>query len=63
MRFFPSVERNRPTWLARMMTMEGLGMHESDSTVVAMTRYLLALDEMYDQQVAELGWSSAEPKK
>ena len=37
-----------------MNTLEGLGMQESDLIMVAMTRYLLALDELYDQQAAEL---------
>ena len=53
-RFFPPVERNHPTWMSQMKTLEGLGMRESDHTVVAMTRYLLALDELYDQQAVQL---------
>lgn len=53
MRFFPPMDRNRPTWLARMRTVEGPATRE-EPTVVALTNYLLALDELYDEQAAGL---------
>ena len=43
-----------PTWLNRMKTLDGLGARVSDPTVVAWTRYQLALDDMCDRQAAEL---------
>lgn len=54
MRFFPPLDRNRPTWMARMRTIEGASMREDSPTVVAMTGYLLALDELYDEHAAAL---------
>jgi hypothetical protein len=49
MKHFLPLERNRPTWEARVRTLEGLGPQEKDLTVVAMASYLLTLDSMCDQ--------------
>jgi hypothetical protein len=54
MRFFPSVKKNHPVWLARMKTLEGRGQREDDPTVVHMCYYLLTLNDLYDKQHVKL---------
>jgi hypothetical protein len=54
MRFFPSVKKNHPVWLAWMTTLEGCGQREDDPTVVHMCYYLLTLDDLYDKQHVKL---------
>jgi hypothetical protein len=49
MKHVPPLDHNRPTWEARVHTLEGLGPQEEDLTVVAMASYLLTLDSMCDQ--------------
>jgi hypothetical protein len=49
MKYFPPFNRNCPAWGARVNTLEGLGPHEEDPTIVAMASYLLALDKLCDQ--------------
>jgi hypothetical protein len=44
---------NRPTWEARVCTLEGLGPQEEDPTIMAMASYLLALDNLCDQQCVQ----------
>jgi hypothetical protein len=46
MMYFPPLDRNRPAWEARIRTLESLTFQEDDPTVVAMSGYLLALDDM-----------------
>jgi hypothetical protein len=50
MKYFPPLDRNRPSWEARVRTLESLASQEDDPTVVAMLGYLLALDELCDLQ-------------
>jgi hypothetical protein len=50
MKYFPPLNRNRPTWEARVQTLENLGALKDDPTVVATIGYLLALDNMCNQQ-------------
>jgi hypothetical protein len=50
MKYFPPLDRNRPAWEARVRTLESLASQEDDPTVVAMSGYLLALDELCDLQ-------------
>jgi hypothetical protein len=54
MRFFPPLDKNRQVWRARLEALYGQGQQEDNPTVVHMTTYLLALDEQYDRQAAEL---------
>ena len=54
MRFFPPLDRNRPSWEARVRTLENLGSREDDPTVVAMSGYLLALDELCDRPFSQV---------
>ena len=54
MRLFPPLFRDSIVWQSRMQTLEGQTLTEDDPTVVFMTRYLLALDERYDQQAKRL---------
>jgi hypothetical protein len=72
MMYFPPLDRNRPTWEAIVQTLENLGALEDDPIVVAMAGYLLALDDMCNQQglqvksliaraeVAESRWCKAQ---
>jgi uncharacterized coiled-coil protein SlyX len=50
MKYFPPLDRNRPAWEARVRSLESLASQEDDPTVVAMSGYLLALDELCDLQ-------------
>jgi hypothetical protein len=50
MKYFPSLDRNRLGWQARVRSLESLGSQEDDPIVVAMSGYLLALDELCDLQ-------------
>jgi hypothetical protein len=50
MKYFPPLDRNRPAWEARVRALENLASQEDDPIVVAMSGYLLALDEMCDLQ-------------
>jgi hypothetical protein len=50
MKYFPPLDRNRPAWKAGVRSLESLASQEDDPTVVAMSRYLLALDELCDLQ-------------
>jgi hypothetical protein len=46
MKYFPPLDHNRPAWEARVRTLESLASQEDDPTVVAMSGYLLTLDEL-----------------
>jgi hypothetical protein len=48
LRFFPSFQRDRLVWMARMRALEGQQLLEDDPTVMYLTAYLLTLDEHYD---------------
>jgi hypothetical protein len=50
MKYFPPLDRNRPAWEARVRSLESLASQEDDPPVVAMSGYLLALDELCDLQ-------------
>jgi uncharacterized coiled-coil protein SlyX len=50
MKYFLPLDRNHLTWEARVRTLESLASQEDDPTVVAMSGYLLALDELCDLQ-------------
>jgi uncharacterized coiled-coil protein SlyX len=50
MKYFPPLDRNRPSWEARVQTLESLASQEDDPTVVTMSGYLLALDKLCDLQ-------------
>jgi hypothetical protein len=50
MKNFPPLDSNRPAWEARVRSLERLVSQEDDPTVVAMSGYLLALDELCDLQ-------------
>ena len=54
MRLFPPLFRDSIVWQSRMQTLEDQTLAEDEPTVVSMTRYLLALDERYDQQARRL---------
>lgn len=49
MKYFPPLDRSRPAWMARIRNLEGLGSTEDDPTIVAMSGYLLSLDDLCDQ--------------
>jgi hypothetical protein len=49
MKYFLPLDRNRPAWVARIRALESPGEREDNSTVVAMSGYLLALDDLCDQ--------------
>jgi hypothetical protein len=42
------LDRNRPSWEAKVCTLEGLGPQEEDPTLMVMVSYLLALDSLCD---------------
>jgi hypothetical protein len=48
MRYFPPLDRNRPAWAARIHNLGGLRTSKNDPTLVAMSGYLLSLDELCD---------------
>jgi hypothetical protein len=48
LRLFPSFQRDRPAWMARMRALEEQQLLEDDPTVVYLTAYLLTLDTQYD---------------
>jgi hypothetical protein len=48
MKYFPPLDRNRPAWAARIRNL-GSTTTEKDPTVVAMSGYLLSLDDLCDQ--------------
>ena len=48
MKYFPPLDRGRPTWAARIRNLEGTGCTEDNPMLVAMSGYLLALDELCD---------------
>ena len=48
MKYFPPLDRGRPAWAARIRNLEGPGSTEDNPTLVAMSGYLLALDELCD---------------
>jgi hypothetical protein len=54
MKYFPALDRNRPSWEARIWTLESLTSQEDDPTVVAMSGYLLALDDMCERQYVQV---------
>jgi len=54
MRFFPPLTRDSPVWVARMRTLEGPELRESDPTTVFMSTYLLSLDKQYDRHATHL---------
>ena len=49
MKYFPPPDRNRPAWAARIRNLESTAGTEKDPTVVAMSAYLLSLDDLCDQ--------------
>ena len=49
MKFFPPLQKNRQVWRARMEALQGRDVQEDSPTVVQLTMYLLALDELYDR--------------
>jgi hypothetical protein len=51
MKYFPPLDRNRPAWETRVRTLESLASQEDDPTVIVMSGYLLALDDMCDRQI------------
>jgi hypothetical protein len=53
MKYFPPLDHNRPAWEARVRTLEGLGPQEEDPTIMAMVSYLLALDNLFNQQCTQ----------
>jgi uncharacterized coiled-coil protein SlyX len=54
MKYFPPLDRNRPAWEARIRTLESLTSQEDDPTIVAMSGYLLALDDMCERQYVQV---------
>jgi hypothetical protein len=58
-KYFSPLDHTRPTWEARVCTLEGLGSKEDKPTVVAMASYLLALDNMCDQQYTQVSCMTA----
>jgi hypothetical protein len=50
MKYFPPLDRNRPSWEARVQTLESLASQEDDPTVVSMLGYVLVVDELCDLQ-------------
>jgi hypothetical protein len=50
MKNFPPLDRNRPAWEARVRTLGSQAFQEDDPIVIAMSGYLLALDELCDLQ-------------
>jgi hypothetical protein len=71
MKYFPPLDRNHPAWAARIRNLGtwGLAASEKDPTVVAMSGYLLSLDDLCDmlrerlrvltQRAAETRWRKA----
>jgi hypothetical protein len=52
MKYFPPLDRNRPAWAARIRNLGSLGSLEAaekDPTIVAMSGYLLSLDDPCEQ--------------
>jgi hypothetical protein len=52
MKYFPPLDRNRPAWAARIRNLGSLGSLEAakkDPTIVAMSGYLLSLDDLCNQ--------------
>ena len=49
MKYFPPLDRNRPAWAARIRNLESPAGTEKNPTVVAMSGYLLSLDDLCDQ--------------
>jgi hypothetical protein len=50
MKYFPPLDRKQPAWEAGVRSLESLASQEDDPTVVAMSGYLLTLDELCDMQ-------------
>ena len=50
-RFYPPLDRNRPSWMARVQTLQTLVRREEGPTVAALASYLFALDTLCDQQL------------
>jgi hypothetical protein len=50
MKYFPPLDRNRLAWEARVRTLTSLASQEDDPIIIAMSGYLLALDELCDLQ-------------
>jgi hypothetical protein len=48
MKYFSPLDRNRPAWVARIRNL-GSTTTEKDPTIVAMSGYLLSLDNLCDQ--------------
>ncbi|XP_025825129.1 uncharacterized protein LOC112900483, partial [Panicum hallii] len=49
MKYFPPLDRSRPAWAARIRNLESPAGIEKNPTVVAMSGYLLSLDNLCDQ--------------
>jgi hypothetical protein len=54
MKYFPLLDHNRPAWEARIRTLESLTSQEDDPTVIAMSGYLLALDDICERQYVQV---------
>jgi uncharacterized coiled-coil protein SlyX len=54
MKYFPHLDRNRPAWEARIRTLESLTYQQDDPTIVVMSGYLLALDDMCERQYVQV---------
>jgi hypothetical protein len=51
LRYYPPLDRTRPSWAARVQTLSSLVPREEGPTVVALASYLFALDDLCDQQL------------
>jgi hypothetical protein len=49
MKYFPPLDRNRPAWAARIRNLGSTAVTEKDPTIIAMSSYLLSLDDLCDQ--------------
>jgi hypothetical protein len=49
MKYFPMLDHNRPAWAARIRNLESNAGTKKDPTIVAMSGYLLSLDDLCDQ--------------
>jgi hypothetical protein len=63
MKYFLPLDRNRPAWVARIRALESPGEREDNPTVVAMSGYLLALDDLCDQLGQRMRSSSSVLKR
>jgi hypothetical protein len=62
MKYFSPLDRNRPAWEARVRTLKSLAFQEDDPTVIAMSGYLLTLDQLGDLQHDQVSHLVLRPK-